>query len=133
MTFDVPEGIRLLKTLWEKEKMLVTSIFSFSYNVFYLIKRKMHHLSQLKFLSANALNSFPSPGFYVSAAQIFWKHWGEEKLLEMTNFSISYSVLYPFGKLPAIFIKLKIVVCKLFEFGKSLQFVVRKRVNFKKV
>ena len=25
----------LLKTLWEKEKMLVTSIFSFSHNVFY--------------------------------------------------------------------------------------------------
>ena len=26
----------LLKTLWEKEKLLVTSNFSFSYNVFYL-------------------------------------------------------------------------------------------------
>ena len=30
----------LLKTLWEKEKMLVTSIFSFSHNVF---KDKNHH------------------------------------------------------------------------------------------
>ena len=30
---DVEKGI--LKTLWDKEKMLVTSIFSFSYNVFY--------------------------------------------------------------------------------------------------
>ena len=30
----------LLKTLWEKEKMLVASIFSFSHNVFYTIKEK---------------------------------------------------------------------------------------------
>ena len=28
-------SIRLLKTLWEKEKLLVTSNFSFSHNVFY--------------------------------------------------------------------------------------------------
>ena len=27
-----------MKTFWEKEKMLVTSIFSFSHNVFYPIK-----------------------------------------------------------------------------------------------
>ena len=36
---------RLLKTLWEKEKMLVTSIFSFSYNVFFPIKESLHHLN----------------------------------------------------------------------------------------
>ena len=29
---------RLLKTLWEKEKLLVTSYFSFSHNVFYPIR-----------------------------------------------------------------------------------------------
>ena len=29
---------RLLKTLWQKEKMLVSNIFSFSYNVFFLSK-----------------------------------------------------------------------------------------------
>ena len=38
----------LLKTLWEKEKMLVTSIFSFFHNVFYSIREKMHHLSSFK-------------------------------------------------------------------------------------
>ena len=27
-------GLRRIKTLWEKEKMLVTSIFSFSHNAF---------------------------------------------------------------------------------------------------
>ena len=33
-TFNNPEKEALIKTLWEKEKMLVTSIFSFSHNVF---------------------------------------------------------------------------------------------------
>ena len=34
--FDASTNIRqLLKTLWEKEKLLVTSNFSFSHNVFY--------------------------------------------------------------------------------------------------
>ena len=45
-----------LKTLWEKEKMLVASIFSFSHNVFNPIKDKNHHfkylnLDQYKILS----------------------------------------------------------------------------------
>ena len=31
---------KLLKTLWEKEKILITSIFSFSHNVFYPSKHK---------------------------------------------------------------------------------------------
>ena len=36
-----------MKTLWEKEKMLVTSIFSFSNNVFYSIKERNHNLSNI--------------------------------------------------------------------------------------
>ena len=39
--FNVLEGRELLKTLWEKKKMLVNiSIFFFSHNVFYSIKDK---------------------------------------------------------------------------------------------
>ena len=38
---------KLLKTLWEKEKMLVTSIFSFSHNIFYPIKESLHCCSYL--------------------------------------------------------------------------------------
>ena len=37
---------RLLKTLWEKEKLLVTSNFSFSHNVFYLFT-ELCHLHQI--------------------------------------------------------------------------------------
>ena len=34
-TFRHPWETSLLKTLWEKEKLLATSNFSFSHNVFY--------------------------------------------------------------------------------------------------
>ena len=44
--------------------------------------------------------------------------WEKEKLLVTSNFSFSHSVFYPFGKLSAILIKYKIVVCKLFQFGR---------------
>ena len=44
-TFNDPQERGLLKTLLKKEKMLVTSIFSFSHNVFYPIKDRNLHLS----------------------------------------------------------------------------------------
>ena len=40
---------RLLKTLCEKEKMLVTSIFSFSHSVFYPVKDKFYVSSHVYF------------------------------------------------------------------------------------
>ena len=43
--------------------------------------------------------------------------WKKEKLLIMSKFSITHSVFYPFRELSAIFIKFKIVVCRLFQFG----------------
>ena len=52
-----------------------------------------------------------SPGFYVSAVQVFWKHWEKEKLLVTSNFSFFLGVFYPFWELSAIFIKFEIVVC----------------------
>ena len=45
-----PQERSLLKTLWEKEKMLVTSIFSFFHSVFYPIKDRNHHLSYVYFV-----------------------------------------------------------------------------------
>ena len=60
-----------------------------------------------------------SPGFYVSAVQVYKKTlWEKEKLLVTSNFSFSHSVFYPFGELSTIFIKFEIVVCKLFQFGR---------------
>ena len=40
----------LLKTLWEKQKMLVTSIFSFTKNVFYSTKDEFHRLESIYFV-----------------------------------------------------------------------------------
>ena len=47
----------LLKTLWEKEKMLVTSIFSFPHSVFYSMKKKIIILATFNLSSVNAFNS----------------------------------------------------------------------------
>ena len=44
-----------------------------------------------------------------------------EKLLIMSNFSFSHSVFYSLWELSAIFFKLEIDICKLFQFG-SLKF-----------
>ena len=69
-------------------------------------------------------------GFYVCAAQAFWKHCGKkEQFLAISNFFFSHSVFYPFGELSVIFIELKIVVCKLFQFGR-VKFVVWKGLSF---
>ena len=40
-------SISLLKTLWEKEKLLVTSNFSFSHSVFYLFWITFRHFHQI--------------------------------------------------------------------------------------
>ena len=45
------------KTLLEKKKMLVTSIFSFCHNVFYPSQSKFQFFSHIHLLSADALNS----------------------------------------------------------------------------
>ena len=42
----------------------------------------------------------------------------KEKLLLTSNFSFSLSVFYTFRELSAIFIKFKIVICKLCQFGR---------------
>ena len=44
LSFNNPVEEGFSKTLWEKEKMLVTSVFYFSHNVFYPIKGKSLHL-----------------------------------------------------------------------------------------
>ena len=71
-----------------------------------------------------------SPGFYVSALELFLQIlWEKEKLLVTSNFSFSNSVFFPFGELSVTFITVKIVVCKSLLVGMSLKFVVWERVN----
>ena len=47
---------RLLKTLWEKEKLLGTNNFSFSHSVWYLFEELSAIFIRLKLLSANSLS-----------------------------------------------------------------------------
>ena len=47
ITHSRPRRGRLSKALWEKEKMLVTSIFSFSQNVFYLNEDRNHNFRNI--------------------------------------------------------------------------------------
>ena len=53
----------------------------------------------------------------------------KEKLLVTSNFSFSHSVFYHFGQLSAIQIKLKIVVCKFFQFGRVQNLSFGKRLS----
>ena len=55
-TFDALEEKAFLKTLWEKKKMLVTSIFFFFHNVFCPMKHNLNVLSNIDLASANAFN-----------------------------------------------------------------------------
>ena len=76
----------------KKKKMLVTSIFSFSLNVF---KRHLHRVVK-------------SPCFYVSVVQLLKILLEKEKLLVTSNFSFSNSVFYPFRKISSFTSNLKL-------------------------
>ena len=67
-----------------------------------------------------SLNPFPNiPRFlHVSSTSLLKTLWEKEKLLVTSNFSFSHSVFYLFWELYATFIKFKIVICKLFQFGR---------------
>ena len=62
------------------------------------------------------LNPFPNKPWFLRVCNTshLKTKWEKEKLLITSNFSFSHSVFYPLGELSTIFIKLKIVVCKLF-------------------
>ena len=68
----------------------------------------------------NFLNPFPNKPWFlrVCSANLLKTLWEKEKLLEASNFSFSHSVFYSFGELSAVFVIQKIVVIKLFQFGR---------------
>ena len=153
--------------MWEKEKMLVSSIFSFPHNV---LKKLLSQTCQKVSLCGNGLIKCKTPNFVrawftqiltsknalkflyfdicgrlnclnlhdvplltlpqikpwflrVCSTSHLKTLWEKEKSLITSNFSFTHSVFYPFGELSTIFIKPKIVACKLFELG-SLKFAV---------
>ena len=55
----------LMKTLWEKEKLLVTSNFSFSHSVFYPFLRTFCHFHRIKKCHLQTFSVWKSPKFVV--------------------------------------------------------------------
>ena len=119
MSENSPNGY---KTLREKEKLLVTSNFSFSHSVFIRLVLQTRKNQGLfgKGLSKSVIILYiltlsqTSPGFYV-----FWKHYGKRRNCSLRAISpFFHTAFYPFGELLVIFVKLKIVVCKLRQFGR---------------
>ena len=66
------------------------------------------------------LNPFPNkPWFlYVCSTSLLKILWEKKKLLVMSNFFFFHTVFHPFRELSTIFIKFKIAVCKLIQFGR---------------
>ena len=110
--------------------MLATSIFSFSNTVLYPFKDKSYYFSHIKFVACPGFElghppklwfgkeltlSQTSPGVYMSAVQVFWKHCGKKrncstrlenslpfssnlKLSSATSFSLEESKICCMGK-----------------------------------
>ena len=110
-----------LEMLWEKEKLLVMSNLSFFHRVFQRLVLQTHeNICLFGKGSIKCINPFPNRPWFlrVCSTSLLKTLWEKEKLLIMSNFSFSNCVFYPFGQLFTIFIKFRIVVCKLFQFGR---------------
>ena len=132
MEQSYPNG---LKTLWEKEKFLLfpqcfqkacfsgaskgvilwewvkhTKVYGCMIRV--LILMVVWHLIPFQPFPKQALL------FTCLCTSLSKTQWQKEKLLVTSNFSFSHYVFYSLRVLSAIFIKLKIVVCKHFHFGR---------------
>ena len=91
---------------------------SLIYN-FYTFNNINIYLSPTVFTEA-LLNPFPNKPWFlrVCSTCLLKTLWEKEKLLVTSNFSFTHSAFYPFSELFAIFIKLEIVVCRLFQLGR---------------
>ena len=111
----------------KKEKMLLTSISSFSHYDFktFLLGRENSGLcdkglifSKNKLLVLRVCSTSPSK-----------TRWEKEKLLVTSNFSFFHNVFYSFFRTFSLVISFEIVVCKLFQFVRVTNFVVWERAN----
>ena len=114
--------------------MLVTSIFSFSHDVFCSVKDILHvcPLNFLQLTICKCLNPFPNKlcFLHVCSTSLLKTLWEKEKLLLTEISPIAHGVFNLSGELSAIAIKFEILVCKLFPIWKRLKFVIWERVKF---
>ena len=103
------------------------TVFWISCIVFCAKPKEVNPIKQISLLQISVsvalkyiINPFPNKPWFlcVCSTSLLRTLWEKEKLLVTSNFSFSHSVFNPFGELSAIFIKFKIVVCKVFEIGR---------------
>ena len=75
----------------------------------------MKELTVIIILRFPLLNPFPNKPWFLRfcSTRLLKTLWKKEKLLVTSNFSFFHSVFYPLGELSVIYMKMKIVVCKL--------------------
>ena len=97
--------------------------------IFWKLVRKQFCLTLMSSLSNDSImsegscilfNPFPNKPWFllVCSAGLLKTLWEKEKLLLMSNFSFSFSIMYRFGELSAIILEFKIVSCEHFESGR---------------
>ena len=102
MTFQLsppPPGKSLIKTMWAKEKILMTLIFSYSSNIFYPMKDKFNiqPITRRQVFDSSKLKKFADDNFKFDKngrklSNRVKTLWEKEKLLVTSNFSFSHSV-----------------------------------------
>ena len=84
------------------------------------------------FMYRLSFHPFPNKPLFlgVCSTSLLKTLWVKEKLLITSNFSFSHSVFYPLKEFYSNFIKLKIVVCKIFQFGRVQNLPFGKGLTF---
>ena len=118
--------------MWENKKLLLTSNFSFSYNVSYSFRELSTTFIKSKIVLCNLFNPFPNkPWFlWIYSTSLLKTLWEKEKMLVTSIFSFSHSVFYSIRKINHHFSNIQLVVCKCFQFGHVRNSVVWERVKF---
>ena len=130
--FNLPQNnIRRqhFKTVWQKEE-LPKNITMIVGKLSWVIGRAaLYFLPLLREITPSCITlsqfkPFPNKPWFLRVCSICLLKtlWAKEKFLETSNFSFSPNVYYPFENPAAIFFKIKIIIYKLFQFGKSLKF-----------
>ena len=98
----------LLKTLWKKEKLLVTSNFSFSHSVLYLFRELSAIFNKFEIVVCKLFEFEKSPKFFVWEKVKKQQNVGLEKMLDMTNLNTFVADKFYIAKMK-VFIKERVV------------------------
>ena len=112
--------------LWEKEKMLVSCIFSFFQNVF---KWSLSHVVVKTRYCIFTLSSIYTHIDTFEKKSIRKALWKKVKLLKMSNFTFFHNVFYAICILRSYNSNISVVVCSFFEFWTVSKLCIREMVK----